>query len=97
MNLLDVVSSLDRLSDELFIGVRQPWTETSECLLVPFSQDFRFPSEASAQGFEYFLELPTAKEVREVFAGRFVTASQVAQLLIHYAENDAYPEWAYDA
>jgi hypothetical protein len=97
MKLLDVASSLPLLDDDQFIGVRQPWTEGSECLLTPIPPDLRFPVEARAQGFEYFLEVHTAKEICEVFGGRPVTPLQVAKLLVFYAQNDAFPDWAYDA
>jgi hypothetical protein len=97
MNLLDLASSLELLDDEQFIAVRQPWSENSDCLLVPVPSDLRFPEEARAKGFEYFLEVQTAKEVCEVFDGRPVTPLQKAQLLVFYAQNDAFPDWAYDA
>ena len=94
MKLIDVLSQLDALPEETFICVRRPWSHEAETLLVPYPEDWRVPAEVLAQGFEYFLEVSTTREVLEGFLERNPTMEQVTDFVTYYAEFDAFPEWA---
>ncbi len=94
MKLIDVMSQLDVLPDETYICVRRPWDHEAESLLVPYPEDLRIPADVLAQGFEYFLEVSTAREVLEGFLERKPTLEQVTDFVTYYAEYDAFPEWA---
>jgi hypothetical protein len=48
-------------------------------------------------GLDYFLEGSVAKEVLGVLSNRNTTADERRELLMYYAEHDAYPTWAYKA
>ena len=54
------------------------------------------PAEMKGLGMEYFLEVVVAKEVCEAFGDRRPTDSEIARLLMFYAENDAFPDWLYE-
>lgn len=95
MKLLDVIAQIGELPAETFICVRRPWTQNSDATLVPFSEDLRIPENVKAEGYEYFLEVATATEILEGFLERKPNLSQIAEFVIYYAENDAYPEWSY--
>jgi hypothetical protein len=94
--LIEVVSQLTSLPDELFICARRPWAHRSETVLVPFPEDLQVPAAVTEAGFEYYLEVSTAREVLEGFLERYPSLEQVADFLTFYAENDAFPEWAYE-
>lgn len=92
MNLAEIVSSLESVDDTLCIVAKRPWVGESEAKLIRLTADFRIPQEALAAGYEYFLEVSTARD--DVLSGP-VTLSEAQRLaaVIYYAEYDAYPEW----
>jgi hypothetical protein len=96
MHLIEVISQLESLPEDTFICVRRPWQRESEALLVPYPDDLRIPADVLSQGFEYFLEVPTAREALEVFVQE-PTLEQMTDLVLFYAEHDAFPEWVYIA
>lgn len=53
------------------------------------------PADVDAAGYAYFLEVHVAKEVNRVSAEKSPTLDEMVRLLVHYAENDAYPDWVY--
>lgn len=92
MKLADIVALLDTSDDSLCIVAKRPWTVDSEAKLVCFNDDFRVPEEARAAGYEYFLEVSTARD--EVLSGPVALSDeQKVEAIIYYAENDAFPEW----
>lgn len=89
--LIDVVARLSSLPDEHFICVRRPWGPNSETILVPYPDDLRIPVAITESGFEYYLEVSTAREVLEGFLERSPSLAQITDFLTFYAENDAFP------
>jgi hypothetical protein len=94
MQLIEAISKLDQLPDETFICVRQPWGRHADTLLVPYSEDLDIPPEVLSQGFVYFLEVHVAREILDGFLEREPSLEQITDLILFYAENDAFPEWA---
>ncbi len=100
-SLRDVVLWLGGASqDELSmrtICLRGPWSCDSEALIVPLDEEGRLPADAQANGYKYFLEASVAREVLDVLQSRPTPSSSAdaCRLLVHYAENDAYPDWVY--
>ncbi|WP_315728978.1 MULTISPECIES: hypothetical protein [unclassified Bradyrhizobium] len=95
MRLSDAISSLSNLDDNAVIFARKPWTRQSDAYVAPLDHDFRVPETIKKLGLDYFLEVNIAKEVLEVFGERMPTADQVCDLILFYAENDAFPEWVF--
>ena len=95
MKFLEVIAKLNDLPDETFICARRPWTHDSETKLIPFPEDLRIPEEVKSEGYEYFLEVSTAKEILEGFLERKPSLEQIADFIIYYAENDAFLEWSH--
>ncbi|HEX2622100.1 MAG TPA: hypothetical protein VHL11_18210 [Phototrophicaceae bacterium] len=93
MNLAQLTDKLDELARNQCIFARKPWTPNSEAVAAPLERDFRVPPDLSARGFAYFLEMPLTREVLEVFGDRPPSKKEKLDLLIFYAENDAYPDW----
>jgi hypothetical protein len=92
MTLEEVISQLHQIAEKTFICARRPWNHTSDVALVPFSDDLRVPDAIKAEGYEYFLEVSTAKEILEGFIQRNPTLRQTTDFVIYYAENDAFPQ-----
>jgi hypothetical protein len=92
MTLFEIIGKLDELPEETYICARRPWRPDADALLVPFPEDLRIPQEMKAQGYEYFLEVSTACEILEGFIQSKPTPIQVADFIIYYAGNDAFPE-----
>lgn len=80
----------------MMICAQKPWTAASRARLVSAEARGGVPDDAKAEGLDYFLEVHVAKEVLEVFGDRSETVDRKLALLIYYAENDAYPDWAYE-
>ena len=95
MKLEQALDELDKLGDEDVVFAKRPWTLDSEALIGQLDANMRVPQWIADQQFKYFLEVPVAKEVLEVFASRRPTLQQRRELLLYYAENDAYPSWVY--
>jgi len=94
--LIDIARRLDLLEDAQFICVKRPWNEHAECTLAPFGNTFTVPEDVLSRGFEYFLEVSTAREVCEAFGDRQPSVDEVVRLLLYYAEHDAIPNWVYE-
>lgn len=92
MKLADILTRLDTSDDSLCIVAKRPWTGDSEAKLVCFTADFRVPEKARSAGYEYFLEVSTARN--EVLSGQVpLSDEQKVEAVIYYAENDAFPGW----
>jgi hypothetical protein len=83
------------LDDRLCIFAAKPWSTTSPAAAVRLDDEFKPPHGVLEQGLVYFLEVHVANEVLEVFGDRQPSAMEKLDLLIFYAENDAFPEWVY--
>ncbi|WP_031431885.1 DUF7716 domain-containing protein [Methylomicrobium agile] len=95
MKLRDAIDQITQLRDEEVIFARRPWTLDTDAYIGMLDENLRVPDVLINEGLEYFLEVSVAKEVLEVFGNRNPTLEQVRELLVFYAENDAYPQWVY--
>lgn len=95
MELQELVAQLDGLEEDSIICAKRPWSETAEAQLVQPDEEWAVPSDVKEAGFEYVLEVHVAKELMEVFEGKPPSLAEQVRLLLHYAENDAYPDWVY--
>lgn len=93
MRLRDLIGNLESADDSLCIVARRPWTSESEALLVRLTDDWRVPPEVLVTGLEYFLEVSVALDEVLDGIGDKLSGEQRVAALIHYAENDAPPEW----
>jgi hypothetical protein len=96
MILSEMVRKIDLLGDNLAVCVRRPWEAAAETRVVELDSSLRVPQTILDEGFEYFLEVHVIKEVLQVLRGRNVSVEDKTALLIHYAQNDAYPSWVYE-
>lgn len=93
--LAEIVTKFDELEDLATLFVRRPWTASSECAVILFENGISQVKFTAPAGLEYFLEIHVALEALEVFTGP-PTLQQSVDLLVFYAENDAFPEWAFE-
>lgn len=96
MKLVEAVENLSTLDRETTIFVRRPWTGDAECTVAMLDRGVAIPKEITAAGFEYFLDVFVCHEVLSVFGTRKPTTDEKLRVLIHYAENDAWPDWVYE-
>jgi hypothetical protein len=97
MKLREALDQIDGLDEGEVIFAKKPWTLESEARIGRLDDSFRVPAPIAAEKFEYFIDVPVAKEVLSVFRHRRVDPQQRHELLLYYAEHDAYPDWAYGA
>lgn len=88
MTLSDI--DLTDLPPEVTIFAKRPWNAQSEAILVSEEVETIEPRE----GCDYFLEAEViAQFASEMVASGFSKAEMLA-IVIHYAEHDAFPDWA---
>src|SRR5262245_30287227 len=93
MLLREVVTHIGEYDPELTIYVTdgEPWSlDIGARLAVEPSDDPTW----KPSGFRYFLEVQVAQEVaddRSDALGRPLDAQELGQLILYYAEHDAYP------
>jgi hypothetical protein len=97
--LRDVVQWLERAEESELsmktICLRPPWIADSEARVVEVGEDGRIPPDTLSDGLKYFLETDVALEVLDgLRIRRAISTEDACHLLLYYAENDAYPEWA---
>jgi hypothetical protein len=95
MTLAEALDEAQKLDDGVVLA-RRPWNMNSDAVIAQYEGNFELPKALTDQGFEYFLEVAVAQEVLEVFGSRPSTVQQRRDLVLFYAENDAYPDWVYD-
>lgn len=96
MKLKDFVRRLNQLDESAILCVRPPWTSDAECMVIAPDKNLGVPDEVKRAGFAYFLEVHVAREVLLVLDQKGAALEDEVELLLHYAEYDAYPEWVYE-
>lgn len=92
MQLVEIVSNLASIDDELTIYAVEPWTCTSEAVLAHEPEAGGLPTSASAAQATYFIEVFIAKEFLEGWKANrrgHHSALDECERLIQYALNDA--------
>jgi hypothetical protein len=97
MKLEEALDKIESLTEEQVVFARRPWRLDSEALIGRLDQNLRVPKPIADQGFAYFIDAPVAKEVLGVFGSRQASPQERRDLLLYYAEHDAYPSWVYDS
>ncbi len=95
MKLAELLDHIHELPDSECIFAQKPWSADSEAVTAPLGEKHEVPSNLTTLSLEYFLEVHVARELLEVLAGRKASNDEKLQLLIFYAENDAYPDWVF--
>lgn len=95
MTLAEAVRDVDGLDEDALICVRRPWAPDAACMVVAPDPRLAVPKALADAGYAHFLEVAVAREVLEALGDRPVSSADRVRLLLHYAEHDAYPEWAF--
>jgi hypothetical protein len=94
MRLIDLIDNLDNLDDDqmIFITSKEPTCEDIEAVTGSIQQNVEYGD--TPNGMAYFLEVPLAKEVIEVWEnwrnGKKPTLEEKYQAIVYYATRDAY-------
>ena len=94
MKLIDVIRRVDEVEDKT-VCLRRPWTAESEACLASVAPMSKIPEKILSEGYEYFIEGSVLREVIEIPEASEISDKEKADLIIYYAENDAYPSWIY--
>ena len=90
--MLEVVKNLEKADLEDTIYAVDPWTESSEAVLLREDPIGSIPAPARDFGMSYFIEVAIAKEFLEDWAASQPTTpteKEKCARLIRYAKNDA--------
>ena len=95
LSLLDIVTSLSSVDDDGVIIAKKPWTISSDAGIIKLNISEKIEVPQVYIGMEYFIEINVAKEVLGMPEAERISNEMKTELLIFYAENDAYPDWIY--
>ena len=96
MKLLEALDIVNELKTNDAIFCIKPWGLNSDAVIGQLTEEYRVPKEKIDAGFDYFLDAPVAQEVLEGFQNCKLNKDQKRDLLLYYAENDGFPDWAYE-
>jgi hypothetical protein len=96
VTLKEVLNQIDRLTEDDVIFAKRPWHMDCEAMVAQLTENFGTPASVTESGFKYFLDVPVAREVLEVFGSKTPSEQERRELLLHYAEYDGYPTWVYE-
>lgn len=93
MKLGEALEKLVGCGDDAVVLAKPPWTLESEALIDVLDEQCRVPRDLDQQGYKYVIDAPVAREALEVFHGRLPPSNRLQEFLLHYADNDAFPNW----
>jgi len=96
MKLIDAIRHVDDESEDMTICARRPWRADSDACLVRVPAMSKIPKQVIDDGYEYFLEDSVLREILEMPEAQTLSEEAKVDLVIYYAENDAYPSWVYE-
>ncbi|ANH67490.1 hypothetical protein [Mitsuaria sp. 7] len=93
MNLRDILLHPADLHEDAVVYARRPWSLMSEAITLrrPGTSATLNPA-LKGTGLEYFLEAFLITEIYEDLLMQGKTGLEAAEVVLYYAENDAYPE-----
>ena len=95
MTLLVVIKELYSFPEDHVICATRPWTMHSDASVIPNTTSGSIAEIEAEFGKDYFLETHIAREVVEDWLSNFTirpSDEKLCEVVIHYAENDAYPD-----
>jgi hypothetical protein len=90
--LWDLVMKLSWIEDDPTIYASEPWDRNAKALLVSTDGE-GCAAEPIPPGFVYFLETSICKEILEGIARHKLSSERRFEVILYYAQNDAFPEW----
>ena len=96
MNLGEALDMILECGEEEVVFAKRPWTLDSDATIGLLDEKLATPSQVRSAGYDYFLDVITAREVLGVFRGITPSRDQARGLLLYYGEFDAYPDWVYE-
>jgi len=96
MKLIDAIRHVDDESEDMTICARRPWRADSDACLVRVPAMSKIPKQVIDDGYEYFFEDSVLREILEMPEAQTLSEEAKVDLVIYYAENDAYPSWVYE-
>lgn len=93
MKLSQAIDAVINSDESSVIFAKKPWQLDSNAIIDNLDEDYRVPQHISDSGFEYFLESELIHELSEIKAEKKISLEKLIELVIYYAEYDAYPDW----
>lgn len=91
--LIELVRSLYLYDPDDTVYAKKPWNVDSICILDSTPVHSPSPESLVNQGYEYFLEVRSMIELVLQSVKYSLNLDQLVRLIVHYAENDSYPDW----
>lgn len=93
MKLREILNQCDKLGEYDVVYARRPWSLDSEAAVIEYEEGQSVVRLLKgAPSFEYFLEAPLATDIRQQAEGGGRSTEEALDVLLYYAENDAFPQ-----
>ena len=96
MTVEEALASVSIMPATQSLVARSPLTWGAEALFVSLTDDYRVPAEVLDAGYKYLLDAEDINHILEYAKTKKLSSRSVAELVIHYSVNDAFPAWIDD-
>jgi len=96
MNIEEAIKEAQETTGELLLMAKPPLTWGSEAIFVSIGDDFSEVKQAQAKGYESILDRDDLMQLIHFLRRKKISSKAIAEFVIHYAQNDAYPSWLDD-
>jgi hypothetical protein len=96
MTIEEALVIASHVPEQQTLVARPPLTWGAEALFVTLTPDYRVPKEVLDAGYKYLLDGEDIAMILDLAKTKRLSSRSVAELLIHYAVNDAFPAWIDD-
>ncbi len=93
MKLSQAIETVINADDSSVVFAEKPWQFDSNAIIDNLDENYRVPQHIHDAGFEYFLESELIHELAEIKTEKNFSLEKLIELIIYYAEYDAYPDW----
>lgn len=93
MMLSQAIETIIDADDSSVVFAEKPWQFDSNAIIDNLDGNYRVPQHIRDAGLEYFLESELIHELAEIKSEKNFSLEKLIELIIYYAEFDAYPDW----
>lgn len=91
MKLREILIKAENLDARDVVYAKRPWSLDSSACVVRYDSDERLPRHLSDASFEYFLDAELIQDIRGQIKGAGRPPGEEFDVVLYYAENDAFP------
>jgi hypothetical protein len=96
MTIEEALANASSVPEQQVLVARPPLTWGAEALFVTLTHDYQIPTEILDAGYKPLLDVEDIAMILKFAKTKKLSSRSVAELVIHYSVNDAFPAWIDD-